>query len=667
MSPKKVTLKKSIIRSEALLLIAAIFTVLTIYFTFFFEIHLKWLAQKTISKIYGAEVNMSSLSLSLNPISLVINNIQFTNHQKPSHNLFEIGELSFKLNSQDLMFASFTTEEAFLTGLKVNRLRKRPGYVSPETQKLISLSLDLNKNKKAVIANKTKGNILDNIASFSKSNDIESELKKFAEDFNIDDLNLKYKNRLKSQKEVLHKIEDLVQKDQFKPIEDQIKNIELKIKAKAEPLEILALGKTILTDLKTKKTEIQDLNTNFKTQVADLKSIKNEFESDLNLKKQILKEKFKIPDISPEALAQDFFAETLTTRFYLFNYWLEQIRKNSEQKVTQVTSKVLSENQSQILQDKIIVVMDASKKEKAIKSDIKSLRVAESQIIHFGSIMRPKFWIKKTILKGDAKKNQDLQNFKGEILNITSDQKLINKPIEVKFKGDLPNDNIFNVQLEAKLNHHLNPINETFQIAADYPISSFKIINDGSLKLFLNKASSRSVISGAFIEKQINNMTVKNSLNHANFLFQSSKSDLQKILQPIFANITSFDVDIFLHGALANPNFKIISSLTEKISEELKNQIAAQLNSFTSQLENTISKKTNIFKSELFSSIEKQQSNILKDINKLDLKLGHQTSSVNGLIKKSSENSMNQKIEKLSDKLADKLFKKTKPEKPKIN
>ena len=575
---------KSIVRTEALMLIAFVVTLLLIYFTLFFELHLKWMAQKTLTKVYGAEVNIAKLSLTLKPVALKLNNMQFTNHQDPAYNLFEIGELSFKLNTDDLLFASFTTEEALVKGVRVNRKRSHPGYVSPETQKLVSLSLDLKKNKKAVIENKTKGNILDNIASFSKTNDLKSELKKFSDSFELGELEAKYKDRLKSQKEVLAKIEDVAKQDQFKPIEDQLKNLELKIKAKAEPIEIISLGKTLLDDIKAKKDEVKDLKNEFKSQGADLKNIKNDLDQDLDLKKQELKSRFDIPDISPEALAQDFFAETITTRFYLFNYWMDQIRKNSEQKVQNVKSKVLTESQSKMVKDKIAGAIEASKKEKAIKAEIEATRQSQSQIIHFGKNLRPKFWIKKTLIQAEAKESQDLQNFTGRILNIASDQKLIGKPIEVYFKGDLPKDKIFNINLEAKLNHHLPQINETFKVAANYPISSFKIIDDGSLKLFLNKATSRSEIDGSIIDKQIKNMSIKNNLDQADFLFNSTKGDIQQILEPIFANINSFDIDIFLKGALDNPDLKILSTLTEKISAGLKAKVASQLGEFNAEL-----------------------------------------------------------------------------------
>lgn len=647
--------KKSIFRTEAFFVIGAILIILVLYFTLFFSLHLKWIAERTLTKVYGAEVNIKSLKIGIDPPTLTLKDIGFTNHQKPTHNIVEIGNLSVRLNTRDLLFASFTVEEALMTSVRIDRKRKRRGYVSPESQKLVSLSLDLKKNKKTVLENKSKGNILENILSFSKSKDLNSELKKLADEFQIDELTNKYESKLKTNVDLFKKYESLVDSDQFKDLEVQFKNIETKINNKASTLDVIADGKNLIDQIKTKKDQVKDLNKQLKTQIADFKNLKNEFKKDLNDKKLALKNKFKIPDISPEALAQDFFAETVSTRFYLFKYWLEQARKNSEDKIENVSSKVLSKEKAKFVKEKIESSLEASKKEKEINIEIADLRTKTNQIIHFGSDVRPKVWVKKTIIRGEAKKNQDLQNFSGVILNVADDQKLIGKPIDIKFSGDLPKDNIYNMKISALLNHHVQDINEVFDIAADYPISSFKIFNDDSLKLFLKKAASNTHINGKLLKNEINNLSIRNNLSDVNFLFNSSKGDIQDLLSPIFEQIKAFDVNVFLEGALDNPNFKIISSLTEKISAGLKDQISGQLNKFNQDLESKLSEKTAELQNKIFGSIDSQESKLNTQLDKLNLQLDDQKKRIDDLLKKNSSSKLND----LTEKLGDKLFKKS--------
>lgn len=645
--------KKGPIRTEFILVFAFLVALIAIYFIFFFALHLKWIAQKTLSKVYGAEVNIGSININYLPPAMAFKNIQFTNHQKPTHNLFEIGNLSFELNTNDLMFASLTTEEALMTGVRVNTPRKHPGYVSPESQKLVSMSLDLKKNKKAVLDRKTSGNILENILAFSKTKDINAELEKLGQDLKIEELENKYKEKIKTQSELLKNYESLTDSSFTSDIESKYKELESQIKNKVYVADIVANGKSLLEDIKKKKEHINDLSQQLKSQLKEAQNIKTEFKSDIELKKRELKNKFKIPDISPDALAQDFFAETVTTRFYLFKYWLDQIRKNSESKVQNISQKVLSEEKAEFVKDKIKATIESTQKEKAIKKEITEFKATHTEIVHFGSHIRPKFWVKKVLIKGDAKENQDLQNFKGEILNIADDQKIIGKPISITFEGDLPKDNIFNMKLAAQLNHHVKDINETFKVAADYPISSFKIIDDSSLKLYLNKASTRTNIDGQLLENSIKNLKISNELNQVALLFNSSKSDIEKILKPIFDNIGAFNLDIFLKGALDNPDISIISSLTNKISEGLKNQISGQLNQLNTAFDTKIAEKTEELQKKIFANLDSQEAKINTQAQGLTKQLDKHKKLVDDLLKDQGTEG----LKKLTDKLGDKLIK----------
>ncbi len=655
MTEKKKSFFARVVRYEFIAIFVIVSLLLLLYFTLLFSTHLKWIMQKSLTKVYGAEVNIASVDVGLSPPKLKIIRIQFTNHQKPSHNLFEIGSVDFELNKNELLFLSFVSEKSELTGIMVDTQRSSPGFVSAKGQQLVSMSLDLKKNKRAVLDNKSQGNILENIMSFSKSKDIGSEIKKLSEEFQIDDLAKKYELKLKEQNEQLKSYEAFLKIDHAKEIENEFKALEAKSKSEssdaAQIVKLVSESKSFFEKIKAKKDEVNKIKSQFKDQLNTMKNLKADFNNDIQEKKQALKAKFKIPDISPDALAQDFFAETVTTRFYLFNFWLEQLRKQSEDKVQSATANVLNEKNSEILKDKTKAYLESSKKEKAIKSELQDIKNLNNQVIHFGKNVRPKFWIKKTLIQADAKGNQDLRNFKGEIRDIASDQKLINKPILVNLEGDLPKENINNIKIIAKINHHVADINEEFNIKADYPISSFKIIDDESLKFYLSKAIASTDINGRLLKNEVNNLKINSDLNSTVLLFDSTKSDIQALIKPIIENVTTFSLDILLNGPIEKPDLKIISSLTKKISEGLKLQVSDQLSKFTSQFDSKINEKTAELTSKLFGKEESNLNKVETDLSKQYKGLDAQSDAVSNLIKKNSSKSLNPMMDKLKDKL----------------
>lgn len=648
---------KRSVRVEALSLFFAIVTIIVIYFTFFFTLHLKWIAEKALTQIYGAEVNISSLSLGLKPIKLTIKRLQFTNHQKPSHNLFEIGSIDFELNPEDLLFLSIVSEKADVTGIMVDTKRSKRGSVSPESQKLVSMSLDLKKNKNTVLQKKSEGNILENILSFSKSKNLDSEIEKLSEEFKLNELSKKYELKLKKHSETLKEYENFLKTNHLEDIQNEFKSLETKAKNHVnDPIKGLALiddSKKFLKKIKSKKDDVFKIKSQFEKQILEVKNLKSEFDQDLKEKKIELMNKFKIPDISPESLANDFFAETVKTRFYLFHFWLEQFRKKSESKIQNVTQKVLSEKNSELIQDKAKAYLESSKKEKAIKIEIQNSKKLNNQIIHFGHHVRPKFWVKKSLIQANAKGNQDLTDFHGEILDFASDQKLINKPILIHFQGNLPKEDIKNIKIEAQINHHVQNLNEKFNIEADYPISSFKMINDNSLKFFLNKARVSTKIKGELFKNKVNDLSFKSNLTSVDLFFDSSKNEIENLLKPIIDNISKFNLDVFLNGPISKPKIKILCSMTDHIFEGIKKQLSSKLNEFRTKFDSKVFLEVSKLKSKLFESQDKKITQISSNLDLIDKSLLKQDKAVSDFVQKNTSKSINP----FADKLKNKLFK----------
>lgn len=642
------TKKKSILRKESLIIIPLLLVLILLYLGLFFEAHLKWIAENSLTKTYGAEVNIKDVDMDWSDLKLAILRLQFTNHQKPTENLFEIGEFSVDFNKEDLMFLSFVADEAFIKDIKANTQRSYRGSVSQESQKIISVSLDLKKNKNKVIDDKTKGNILENALAFTKSNNIEKELNQVLKDLNVKDLEDKYKAEIESKKQTISKLNDFSDSEEFVDIKKRVKALEGKIKSdKLNISEVLKEGKTLLADLKKVKTQASDLKSEFKNQINDLGRIKSNFQSDLEDKKNLLKAKFQIPDISPDALARSFFSETINTRFYLFKHWLEQLRNRSEEQVSGYTRKVISEKNEKFLKDKVSKTLESSKAEKGINQKIADSRAAKNQIIHFGKKVHPKFWLKKLFINANANSNQDLQNFTGLVRDIADDQKLINKPIRVSLKGDLPKDSIRNINIDAKLNHHVSQMNEEFKVSANYPISSFKMINDDSLKLFIQKALSTTTIDGRIIQNKIQNFVVNNDFTNVDFLFNSSKGDIQEILKPILESIDTFGLDIYLKGLLDNPDLILKSSLTQNISEGLKKQLANQLNKVTAKFDAELNSKVKPIKDKIFSELNLAGAKTEGEIDSINSKVEAEEDIVNKILKESGSKG----LKRLTDKL----------------
>lgn len=624
------------------------------------NLHIKFILERALTKAYGAEVNIQSVKLNLSHPSLDIVGVDFTNHEKPMENLFSIGHLGVKLNRKDLMFMSITSDEAMLTGLKVNSPRKRRGYVSPESQRLISISTDLKGSKEQAFDKKFEGSIFENLYEFSKTKDYNQELKKIAEELNLKKLEDEYKTLMTAKKAKVKEIESHFKKEKYDHLVQEVKKLNQTPSNSQEWLAAIGSTQKLISEGKATQKDLTELKQTLKQELADIKNIETKLKTDLDQKLQQAKAKFKFPDISPASFSQEFFGNLFQTRFYLIQHWITQARKNSESAVeARIGSKATGLIRSSLEKSEAPHSSGSANDPNAIseptleekyKELLKQAIEEQGEYVHFGQHVRPKLWIKRLNIDAQSKTHQDLQNFKGHILNIADNQKTIGKPLEIFLKGDIPQHKLEDMNIDIKLNHHLKEMGEQFNLSAWYPISSFKIFNDSSFKLFLEQARVRGLIKGDIAEFKLANFGFFNQFKDSQFFFETSKSDIQKILKPIFANLPEFNVDVLLSGNFLNPDMLINSSIGQKVSDGIKTHFSTEVQN----LQDQVQKLTQ----DSLSNIQDQYIKpYLGDVNLLDKEALNVDQLLQTEIKKLETKLKDEHVDKLKDKAKDALKK----------
>ncbi len=609
-----------------------------------------------MTKAYGAEVNIGSLKLDLAKPSLEILDVDFTNHEKPMENLFSIGKLAIELNRKDLMFMSITSDNAYLEGLKVNSPRKKKGYVSPESQRLISISTDFKGSKQQAFDKKFEGSIFENLYNFSKNKDYNQELKKISQDLNLKKLEDDYKNLLDKKKLKAKEIQSHFKKEKYEGLIAQAKKLNQTPDTSAEWMTALSATKKLVTEAKSTRDELKNLKSDIKSELDDIKNIEARLQKDIQSKLSEVKAKFKFPDISPASFSQEFFGNLFQTRFYLIQHWITQARKNSEKAVedrlgSKATDALRGQLESSARTDTAATTEEATTTLEAEYKTLLKQTIAETgEYIHFGTHIRPKLWIKKLNIDGKSKTHQDLQNFKGHVLNIADNQKTIGKPLEIFLRGDIPQHKFEDINIDIKLNHHLQKMGESFNVSAWYPISSFKIFNDSSLKLFLEQASVHGALKGNIAELQLSDFRFLNQFKDAKFLFESSKTDIQKILQPIFANLPNFNVDVFLKGNFLDPDMLIKSSLGQKVSDGIKGHFSGEIEQVQNQVQA-------LADNSLKSIQTKYIKPYLGDVNLLDKESQNIDQLLQTELQKLEAKIKDEQVDKIKDKAKDALKK----------
>ncbi len=127
----KVKKPKGPIRFEAIIPITIIWVVSLIYFTYFFDHHLKKAIEWAATQANGAEVNVNVVKTSFIKGEFLMEKIEVTNSEMPKFNLVEVGRVHFKYLWDALLRMKFVVEDASIDVIQMGTKRAHEGFVVP--------------------------------------------------------------------------------------------------------------------------------------------------------------------------------------------------------------------------------------------------------------------------------------------------------------------------------------------------------------------------------------------------------------------------------------------------------------------------------------------------------------------------------------------------------
>src|SRR6185312_14285631 len=102
-----------------------------IFFHFFFDWSLKRTLTWTGTKVYGAEIDITSVKTSFLSGSIRVRGIQVTDKQNPTLNLLQVGEIHFGFLWDALLRLKFVVNHAGIDGIELYSPRRQVGWVKP--------------------------------------------------------------------------------------------------------------------------------------------------------------------------------------------------------------------------------------------------------------------------------------------------------------------------------------------------------------------------------------------------------------------------------------------------------------------------------------------------------------------------------------------------------
>lgn len=596
--------KKGPIRWEAIIPFSIIVVLTGLYFTLFFDAHLRSLSEFVGYHATGAEVNVHSLQTSFTNASIKIGGIELTNAEKPTHNNLNIGEIRFSLLWDGLLRLKFVINEAAIENISFGQPRKTPGKVKPpEPEKESALKKEAEKLKDEAIEkakSEYNDNVFGDIARMMSGSDGGTEMQKLESKLVSKEKMKAFEASLKQkQKDWEERLKKLPKASEFQALGDKLKKVKTSGFSKPEEVQkAISEVQAIMNEGQKKIDEVNatknDFDKDIKLTDEGMKDIKTQIENDI----KDLQAHFKIPKIDAKSIAMSLFKRYTGPYFAKINHYKSLFYKYAP-------PNLVDKN------DKPEVKIQPRPRENGTNYEFGKLNAY------------PTFWLKKAIISSQLNSsdpNSKNGNLKGEIHDVTTNQLVTGKPTTASITGDFPSEKIEGIEFKLKFDNRSKEsvINSTIAVKS-FLISEKEIVESPDLALKFKSATGgvRSTID----LKNYKDLTIKivNEFKDIDYQVTAKNKDVEGVLINVFkearttnmiaegkGQLPKFDLDITSDlGSLIQKGFeKEINAKIEELKRKIKEYVDAEIN----KQKEIIEKQINELKTKAEGEIKKVQA-----------------------------------------------------------
>ena len=572
-------------------------------------------------KAVGAKVEIDHLHLTVIPIGIALARLQVTNPNDGWKNIFETGKVKFALNFGQLLRGKYIIETMEVNNLILGTRRTSDGSIpkpketlTPLTEQAKSslasqdskstMSFDLDKIKRELKIDSLLNP--NNLASYRQIDTLKKQINEASAQWQIT------LNEIDKSKAKLAEIETRAKSINI----GDIKNIQSVNDALNNIKSILNNANDVKTSFNNQKSLLTDGVNRFSGSIKDLDNLATQdFHNVVNMA--------HLPDVSMKGIAEMVLGKDLIRKAYTYLGYVELAR-------TQI------QNSSD-------------------KPPIEIPKRFKGQNINF-PIERayPKFWIKKILISGGTDKANDPQYFyaKGQVLNISSDQRITSLPLTVNL-------------MATKGGTTTLSLDASFDRRKDVGVDNYKAQLNGLEVKEINFGRSDflpSKVSNAIADASITvivpgnqfDSNAKITFTNMNLSFDRAPNSLvEGIVHDVLASIKGFNVNLRMWRNEDKFDVAFATDLDDQLTSRTKQVIGDEVAKIQNDLRNKLNAKIAEKRQEVEKLLAEKKDMVTNRLKDYENQLNDKISIVDAK-KKEFENRIDQEKKKQTDDLTKK-------------
>ncbi|WP_413295029.1 TIGR03545 family protein [Bdellovibrio sp. HCB185ZH] len=641
--------KKGIIRWGALIPFTIICLLIGLYFHFFFDGHLRRAMEWGGYKALGAEVNIADLKTSFFNANISIKGIELTDAEKPTHDSVKIGEIRFGMLWDALLRVKFVINEAVVEQIEFGVKRAYPGKVAPpppvsnEPGMLATEGGKLKSQADKELQERYGENVLGDVINMLGGADPNAQLQKLQSSLPSKAMIEKFQQDLNTKQKVWdERLKTLPQGKDIQSLSDRLNKIQYKdFKNPQELQAALQQLDAVYKDADGKYKQIQSVSNDLNNDLKGLQTQYGEIEKQIKIDVKSLEQHFRIPQVDAKALTMAVFnryLEPYKAKFFRYKSLAEKY----------IPPKYLKKGQAKTEEEE--VALQPHPREKGITYE-------------FGRPNSyPMFWVKRTAVSSQAGLTPNSGNVKGEILDITSNQRLVGRPTIATLAGDFPAMDILGFLLKLSIDNRKDDSVIDYQFKVDqYAILGKDLVSSPEVKIAFSKAYGAMGIQGSLVGLKNLAVDFDNKFTKIDYAVSSTNQIADEILKAVFAGIPVVTLTAKGQGDLPNIPLSINSNLGPELSKGFEKQIQAKVEEARKKIQAYVDQEIGKQKAQVEAQINQLKGQFDKEVKKAQEQLDAQKKQVEAKVetaKKDAENQGRKQLEKEGQKAVEDLKKK---------
>ena len=623
--------KQGPVRFEAIIPLAIVLGLITLYFTLFFDMHLRRGIEYGATLVNGAEVNIGKLDTSLWDASVAVGDIAMTDPGQPARNRVQIGAVNFRMLWDALLRGKVVIDEASITDVQIDTPRNSPGHVLP-----VKKSGDGEGYGDKVLAQvkeEFSGNVLGDLAAIASGADPKEQLATLGADLKsstqiagmqktLDEKNQQWQSRLAA----------LPKGEEFSALQYRLANVKLDNLQDVTQIQASLLElDSIRNDFDAKSRSVRETGAALSGDLAASRASFADLDKIVKEDVRSLQARMHLPSLDARTLSRALFGLDVLGK-------IQQVRGYMDQARSYIPAK--------------------SEQENAVPVHVRK----KGHDYVFGQPHSyPPFWLRKALIS--SRLQGGTSDLSGEILDVSTDQSLVGRPMVATIKGDFPQQGISGIKAELVINHLSSvPVERLVMEVGRYAAAGRALASSPSVELGFSKAEG----SAKFVAQlRGDNVDVRmtNRFTQVTFETRAQSDVVREMINASVAGLDAVNLDAHVTGTWSDLDWQLSTNLADALERGMRRYLQDKMDEARARIEALVNGKIDEQRKRLYARQGEMESALKSGLAGRQAQIDKLRSGLDAARNKLDERkrallgAQQQKLKQGSDKLLDNLRK----------